>query len=349
MVISMQSEFIEIFWNQGVENVDWIRRIPRIISNKSISDVCDNSSLQKNSLNGTSQKNDSLLNFIKEVEQKIKKDKNSSSEYELAQIKQDLIKLCSNRYSFGESKEILSCIDNLNNYFLYKKNLISKSRNQYKNIRCDRNVIQQKLDRGVQIYERLKEINAIIKQIEEKSECNLMKNELLALKDELINKVSIFSEIDNIPSMIFQIDDYINAIEQRKKSCISTTKKTLVTAKIIPNGHTKRGCEIQKELENLQKETKRKDLNPIEKENLRNILLKLQMEILSDPDKFSKSDAIQGRLGQIENYLNRLKEKDIQRTKQVENSELIDEKNKVSELAKKKSKKKMKVIYRYGL
>lgn len=67
---------------------------------------------------------------------------------------------------------------------------------------------------------------------------------------------------------------------------IKSVKKT--TTSILNNGKTARGIEIQGILSNIQEETKRKDLNLIEKENLQKILLGLQKEMTDEIEKFSK-------------------------------------------------------------
>lgn len=110
-------------------------------------------------------------------------------------------------------------------------------------------------------------------------------------------------------------------------------------------GMTDRGIEIQEELANLRDEVKRKDLNLIEKENLTNALLKLQKEINTEIDKFSKFDSIPIRLNQIDNYLEKLKNKeDIK-------AQPINHKNEISKETESESPKKRKrqVIWKFGL
>lgn len=111
---------------------------------------------------------------------------------------------------------------------------------------------------------------------------------------------------------------------------------------------TSRGLELQKRLSELQKETKRKDLNSIEKEYLSNELIELKKEMIVQIEKFSKQDCIPVRLDQIERYLARLNMDKTQPKMQVETiiSKNNDEEKKDSS---KKGKRKMQVVYKFGL
>lgn len=106
----------------------------------------------------------------------------------------------------------------------------------------------------------------------------------------------------------------INSNKEEEKICVEASGKNDKTNKFFvterpkkQDEKTARGIEIQKQLESLKYEVKRKDLNPIEKENLQKDLLKLQKEIIEERDKFSKADDIQTRLQSIEINLNKLK------------------------------------------
>ena len=112
------------------------------------------------------------------------------------------------------------------------------------------------------------------------------------------------------------------------------------------SGQTQRGIEIQEELAFLRDETKRKDLNPIEKENLTDALIKLQNEITSNMDKFSKFDSIPVRLNQIENYLEKLKNREEIKTKTTETIQKTDVEEKKDDGSK---KNKMQLIWKFSL
>ncbi len=114
------------------------------------------------------------------------------------------------------------------------------------------------------------------------------------------------------------------------------------------NGKTARGNEIQNILSNLQTETKRKDLNPIEMENLRKTLLTLKKEMTDEIKKFSKFDSIPVRLDQVLNYLERLKEKEQPVVKKASENSKLKAQAKIEETNKIKNGK-MKIIWKFGL
>lgn len=116
------------------------------------------------------------------------------------------------------------------------------------------------------------------------------------------------------------------------------------------NKPSKRGLEIQKELENLKYEVKRKDLNPIEKENLQNLLIKLKKEMTNEVNNFSKADDIHTRINQIGLYLSKLENDRIQVKEKIKvETSQISQKTDLPIAQNKILNKKMKTIFHFGL
>lgn len=235
---------------------------------------------------------------------------------------QDYKILCVNFDRYGQSPEMSNCIKKLERCL--HNNHIS---NNYKMTKTKSKQHPALSSLELKIQNRLKEIKSVIKKDLDSSKIIKLKNELTSLRAKLLNDTDTFSEICNIPSKITQIDSYLSKIRQVSSTVFTNTNNKTQTNdkdKLKVFGQTQRGIEIQEELSILREETKRKDLNLIEKENLTNTLIKLQNEITSSMEKFSKFDSIPVRLNQIENYLEKLKNKEEIKPKATETMKKTD-------------------------
>ena len=293
----------------------------------------------------TYQMTNEFKSYLSEVNLRLEKYSSSHSEQVLKQLKDDYKTICVNLGRFGTPLEMVNCIRKINTILYRTTNHLEMIKNED---------IQRGIgmsDRGIQIQERLSEIKFLLKKPLSSNELYDIKNELLIFKNELNDNESIFSKADNISVKLFQIENYLNKISKRTPAnCDSQAKEEIFIHNNYENnqnGQTQRGKEIQEELANLRDEVKRKDLNPIEKENLTNALLKLQKEINSNIVNFSKFDIIPVRLNQIENYLEKLKNKEDIKQKQVRvNQNNNSQKENTSEPQKNKKKQ---IIWRFGL
>ena len=337
----MDNEIIQLFFDPAAENIDWEKRKPRI--------SLENTETRKQEYNlktVTSQKKSSFIsemsedfsNFIDDVNIRVEKYRNSGSKELLKQLDDDYRILCVNFEHFGKPQAMATCIKRVGS-ILHGN---TKKQNEQKSIGMT--------DRGIQIQERLSEIKSLIKKDLSQSELREINNELIIYKNELTDNTSVFSKADNTTIKLSQIENYLCKLSQKiNVNIILPEKKEVITQKTTDNTQnrqTKRGIEIQDELAYLRDEVKRKDLNPIEKENLTNALLKLQNEINSEIEKFSKFDSIPIRLNQIENYLEKLRDKKEKTAKSV-----IQPQKEIEEDKKEDSKKKQKkqVIWKFGL
>lgn len=343
----MEEELIQVFFDPTTENIDWEKRAPRKnpigqTENKQIKNT--NETLNSLPTKRTITITDEFRKYISEINSRIEEYKLSASEKILGQLEEDYTILCVNFDNYGKPQEISNCIKRLNILLAKKNNQLKyiKTKNRLKTLGVT--------DRGIQIQERLKTIKSKINQNLEQTEYNDLLEELHIYKEELIENAAIFSKADNIQIKLSQIETYLNKLQEKRTTTYINDNKlqSVIETKSNNSGQTQRGIEIQAELANIRDEVKRKDLNPIEKENLTNALLKLQKEITSGIDKFSKFDSIPIRLTQIENYLAKLKDKEKVETKQTP---LIPKTNTKDNLVIKEDQKKTRnqVIWRFGL
>ena len=342
----MDNEIIQIFFDPATENIDWEKRKPRNsqkITKTPKEDHSIKQAVPQNKSSVHSEMTEDFSKFIADVNIRIDEYKNSGAKELLKQLDEDYRILCVNFEHFGRPQTMVSCIKRISSILNgnTKKLQGIKKHDKQKSIGMS--------DRGIQIQERLSEIKSLIKNDLSQNELREINNELIIYKNELTDYSSVFSKADNIPIKLSQIENYLCKLSPKINANSILLEKREIIAQNTPdntqNGQTKRGIEIQKELTNLRDEVKRKDLNPIEKENLTNTLSKLQKEINSEIEKFSKFDSIPIRLNQIENYLEKLKEKkDI-------NQQPVNFKNEIPNENKTESpkKQKMQVIWRFGL
>lgn len=272
----MDNELIQLFFDPAVENTDWEKRKPRIIAPKQINKSYEkNNKVSTNFAKQSPRMSDNFKSYIAEVNGRIDEYRQSATKELKNKLADDYKILCINFDNYGKPQEMSNCIKRL--YSTVYSNRIS---NRHTTPRITSKPQLAYSDRGLQIQNRLKEIRSLIKQNKKSDEINELRRELLFLRDELTNNADIFSKFDNIPIKISQIDSYLSKIgkapfidaftgivnnkSQRDDSCESKV-----------SGQTQRGIEIQEELAILREETKRKDLNPIEKENLTNVLSSL--------------------------------------------------------------------------
>lgn len=335
------------------EGITWNKRI---IIQKPINKVVN----QTNAINyeelynikiQTPKMNDDFRKYIFGINSRIDEYYAKKTPVLLKQLKDDYTILCVNYDNFGKPQEMTNCISRLNSLLGYKS-LKNKKLNKDKlriqglsdlDSQTTKHVNNTFSSKGLLIVKQLSEIKVSIKKVNNKKEdIDYLLKKLQEIKDDIENNLSVFTNVDNIQVRLQQIEQY--KIKLRESFNSLTLLNTNVETTQDTNGKktgTKRGLEIQEELANLRDEAKRKDLNPIEKENLINSLLKLQKEIISNGDKFSKYDSIPVRLDQIENYLEKLKEKPIKKDS-VPLSKPKDEQ-------KEEDKSKKKVIWKFGL
>ena len=343
----MDNELIQLFFDPATENIDWEKRKPRNKPqiNKPIKQEKDIKQTQpERNVSIPSKMTEDFAQFIASVSLKADEYKKSGSKELLKQLENDYTVLCVNFEHFGKPQEMTMCIKKVLNILRVNTGTLKIIKKNDKQKRLGMS------DRGIQIHERLSEIKYLIKKDLSSNELHEIKKELSIYKDELTNNISIFSKADNIQIRLSQIENYLNKIAQKN---ITTSKLQENEEEIVQsfddktqNGQTLRGIEIQEELASLRDEVKRKDLNPIEKENLTNALLKLQNEITIEMDKFSKFDSIPIRLNQIENYLEKLNDKKEKASKSVNKPKKEIEEDKKEDSTKKQKKQ---VIWKFGL
>lgn len=343
----MDNELIQLFFDPATENIDWEKRKPRITPQKQTSKSQEkNNKTITSSVKLTSRMPDNFKSYIAEVNIRIDEYRQSGSKELKNKLADDYKIMCVNFDNYGRPLEMSNCIKRL-----YSTVYCNRVSNKDTTTRTTSKPQLAYSERGLQIQNRLKEIKPLIKQKLEPVEINDLRNELIFLREELTNSPDIFSKFDNIPIKISQIDSYLSKIGQ----ATTTDSLNIINANKAEtdnkneskvSGQTQRGIEIQEELAVLREETKRKDLNPIEKENLTNALIKLQNEITSNMEKFSKFDSIPVRLTQIENYLEKLKDKEEIKPKPTGTMHKTDVEEKKDETSK---KKKMQVIWKFGL
>lgn len=308
----MDNEIIQVFFDPATENIDWEKRKLRNsqqICNTPKQERSVKQIASQNKSSARSEMTEDFSNFIADVNLKVNEYRKTRVKELLIQLEDDYKILCVNFEHFGRPQVMLACIKNVRDILRGNTKKLAKIKKQVKQKRIGMT------DRGIQIQERLFEIKSLIKRNLSQYELREINNELKIFKDELTSNTSVFSKADNIPIIISQIENYLRKLSQLIiiNSNLSEKEEFIIQGDNDndQNGQTQRGIEIQKELANLRYEVKRKDLNPIEKENLKNALFKLQNEINLEIEKFSKFDCIPIRLDQIESYLKKLKDKEV--------------------------------------
>ncbi len=345
----MENELIQVFFDLATENIDWEKR--KLRNTQQISKA-HKVHKQEHSIKHVATQNKSsvrsemtedFLKFITDINIRIDDYRQSGEKELLKQLEEDYRILCVNFEHFGRPQVMAKCIKNASTVLHGNRKKLNKIKKQ------DKQKSIEMTDRGIQIQKRLSEIKSLIKKDLSQYELHKINNELIIYKNELTDNLSVFSKADNISIKLFQIENYLCKLSQMiiVNSNLSKKEEVIIqeTNYNAQNGQTQRGTEIQAELARLRDEVKKKDLNPIEKENLINALLKLQYEINSEVDKFSKFDSIPIRLSQIENYLEKLKGKEKIKQESVKTNNEVLKKNK-PEISK---KQKMQIIWKVSL
>lgn len=343
----MDNELIQLFFDPDTENIDWEKIKPRINPPKQTSKNSVNNNNRSNiSVKQSPSMSDNFKSYIIEVNNRIDEYCKFGTKELKNKLADDYKIMCVNFDNYGRTLEMSNCIKRLHST-VYCNRVSNKDT-------TTRTTSKPQLaysERGLQIQNRLKEIKLLTKQKLEPGEINDLRNELIFLREELTNSPDIFSKFDNIPIKISQIDSYLSKIGQATATdsltnINSNKAQSDDKCESKTSGQTQRGIEIQEELAILREETKRKDLNPIEMENLTNTLIKLQNEITSSMEKFSKFDSIPVRLNQIENYLEKLKNMEEIKPKITETIQKTDVEEKKDDGSK---KKKMQLIWKFSL
>lgn len=368
------NELIQVFFNLGQENSDWIKREPRkIIDSIHLLELSHKTIKQQIKVPSVKQKQqidkeeelkifrniDNILKYLTNREKESFGHFSSKEEYAFIGRLDALLNIMDENKAYYSQYKLQECINRIikiKQRVWKKEPLVSVTKERIipsigKSNTSKKGQVHSK--RGLEIQNRLQEIKVEIKRKDllENEKQQLVK-ELSKLKQELSINETSFTKFDNIPIKISQIENYLEKLNYTEPTQIVTRVTKNITSVQSPEqnnseGKTTRGIEIQEILSKLQEETKRKELNPIEKENLRNTLLNLKKEMILQESKFSKFDSIPVRLNQVENYLERLKEKLPEKPK-VEISTKTEETIPNSTNNKTK-KEKPKVIWKFGL
>ena len=343
----MDNEIIQLFFDPATEYIDWEKRKPRIsqqITKTPKEDHSIKQAVPQNKLSVSSEMTEDFSNFIADVNLKVNEYRKARVKELLIQLEDDYKILCVNFEHFGRPQVMLTCIKNVRDILRGNTKKLEKIKKQVKQKRIGMT------DKGIHMQERLSEIKSLIKKDLSQNELREINNELIIYKNELTENSSVFSKADNIQIKLSLIENYLYKLSPKINTSSILPEKREIIAQNTPdktqNGQTQRGIEIQEELASLREEVKRKDLNPIEKENLTNNLLKLKKEITLEMEKFSKFDSIPIRLNQIENYLKKLKEQEEKKSKTIVS---IQNKNQETINEKILKKEKKRVIWKFGL
>ena len=346
----MEEKILAIFLPEQ-ENKSWEKRIPHVIntvSSRELEEKKDNKNEvseinKKDVTSNTSLKreNNPFLNlsyverFIYwKIEESL--DIHSTSERVAFLKKLKLLKkeIESHKNYYNNNEKFAQCLELLNELYSTMENK--------KQLQLINPGTLLKTQKGMEIEKQLNKIKQEIKTnvLCEEDRISLL-SKLKDIRSDIELHIKVFSKNDNIPGKLEQIEQYFSKLQNRN---ISNTNNKAINQ--ILEGPTKRGREIQEELAKLRDETKRKDLNPIEKEYLSKQLLALQKEMISENDKFSKFDSIPVRLDQVQNYLEKLRDKKQNIPKSPSFTEKKD-KEEINKVTSKKQKKQ--IIWKFGL